>query len=35
MEQIHESEQALADGGQATTLDELRVDLENRRDAAA
>jgi len=35
MEQIHESEQALADGAQATTLAELRAGLENRRNAAA
>ena len=35
MEQIHESEQALADGAQATTLAELRAELENRRNAAA
>jgi antitoxin YefM len=34
MEQIHESEQELADGGQAITLAELRADLENRRNAA-
>jgi hypothetical protein len=35
MEQIHESEQALAEGAQATTLAELRAELENRRNAAA
>jgi hypothetical protein len=35
MTQIHESEQALAGGEQATTLAELRTDLQNRRDAAA
>lgn len=35
MEQIHESEQALADGAQGTTLAELRAGLENRRNAAA
>lgn len=35
MAQIHESEQALADGGQTTTLAELRTELQNRRDAAA
>jgi antitoxin YefM len=35
MAQIRESEQALADGTQATTLDELRTELQNRRDAAA
>lgn len=35
MEQIHESEQALADGAQGTTLAELRAGLESRRNAAA
>jgi prevent-host-death family protein len=35
MAQIHESEQALADGKQTTTLAELRTELQNRRDAAA
>jgi len=35
MAQIHESEKALADGGPATTLAELRAGLENRRNAAA
>ena len=35
MAQIHESEKALADGEQATTLAELRAGLENRRNAAA
>ena len=34
MAQIHESEQALADGEQTTTLAELRTELQNRRDAA-
>ena len=33
--QIHESEKAIADGEQATTLAELRAGLENRRNAAA
>jgi antitoxin YefM len=35
MEQIRESDQALADGAQATSLAELRAGLENRRSAAA
>jgi antitoxin YefM len=35
MAQIHESEQALADGEQTTTLAELRAEIQNRRDAAA
>ncbi len=35
MTQIHESEQALAGGERATTLAELRTELQNRRDAAA
>ncbi len=35
MEQLHESEQALADGAHGTTLGELRAELENRRNAAA
>lgn len=35
MAQIHESEQALADGANAATLAELRTGLENRRNAAA
>jgi prevent-host-death family protein len=35
MSQIHESEQALSDGEQTTTLTELHADLQNRRDAAA
>ena len=35
MSQIHESEQALTKGEQATTLAELRSGLENRRNAAA
>jgi antitoxin YefM len=35
MAQIHESEQALVGGEQATTLDELRTELQSRRDAAA
>src|ERR1700677_3029724 len=33
--QIHESEQTLAGGEKATTLAELRTELQNRRDAAA
>jgi hypothetical protein len=32
-EQIHESQKALAAGAQATTLAELRAELENRRNA--
>jgi hypothetical protein len=32
---IHESEQDLAGGAPATTLAELRAELENRSDAAA
>jgi prevent-host-death family protein len=35
MAQIHESEQELAGGEPATTLAELRAELQNRRDAAA
>jgi antitoxin YefM len=35
MAQIYESEKALADGEQGTTLAELRAALENRRNAAA
>jgi prevent-host-death family protein len=35
MAQIHESEKALADGEQASTLAELRAGLESRRNAAA
>jgi antitoxin YefM len=35
MAQIRESEQALADAEQTTTLAELRAELQNRRDAAA
>jgi antitoxin YefM len=35
MEQIHESEQALADGATGATPAELRAGLENRRNAAA
>jgi antitoxin YefM len=35
MAQIHESEKALADGEPATTLAELRAELEIRRNAAA
>jgi antitoxin YefM len=35
MTQIHESEQALADGEPAATLAELRAGLEIRRNAAA
>jgi prevent-host-death family protein len=35
MAQIHESEQDLAGGEPATTLAELRAELENRSDAAA
>jgi antitoxin YefM len=35
MGQIHESEQAIADGARATTVAELRAELENRRNAAA
>jgi hypothetical protein len=35
MAHIHESEQALAGGEQATTLAELRTELQNRRDAVA
>jgi antitoxin YefM len=35
MAQIHESEQALAGGESATTLAELRNEIQHRRDAAA
>jgi prevent-host-death family protein len=35
MTQIHESEQALTGGEQATTLAELRTGLQNRGNAAA
>ncbi|HWF32136.1 MAG TPA: type II toxin-antitoxin system Phd/YefM family antitoxin [Solirubrobacteraceae bacterium] len=35
MAQIHESEQSLAGEEQATTLAELRTELQKRRDAAA
>jgi antitoxin YefM len=35
MAQIHESETALSDGEPATTLAELRAELEIRRNAAA
>lgn len=35
MAQIHESEQALASAEQATTLAELRTELQSRDDAAA
>jgi len=35
MAQIHESEQALAGGESATTLAELRNEMQHRRDAAA
>lgn len=35
MEQVHESERAIADGDPGTTLAELRSQLDGRRDAAA
>lgn len=35
MAQVHESEQALAGGEQASTLAELRTELQSGRDAAA